>query len=267
MRLIFLLLFTVSLFALPIQDRWIERAALIELAELFNISPDDDIVKATQEKWLRMSGKERWETPELPPEIASFVQIWAKQQGLLDPWLPSEKAYDTALILGATTPRMEKRLQYLARLHQNGTHFSNIVFLTGQRLLDPRVDQWTDIAKTETEAARLVWEKAPLSETMRSIDVSFIDAPQKEGRRPNTQDTIVAWLEAKPLCQKALFISDQPFALYQFAVLKSCLPKKLFFDVAGEGVDPENPCSAAVLLDSLARWIYQENLEKKDSIP
>ena len=38
------------------------------------------------------------------------------------------------------------------------------------------------------------------------------------------------------------------------------MPKAFLFDVVGPGVDPtQHPAAAAVLLDSLARWIYQED--------
>ena len=60
---------------------------------------------------------------------------------------------------------------------------------------------------------------------------------------------------------KALFVSDQPFCGYQFAVIKATLPQTFLFDVVGEGVDPTiHPLAAAITLDSIARWIYQESL-------
>jgi hypothetical protein len=87
---------------------------------------------------------------------------------------------------------------------------------------------------------------------------------KKEGdlvKRPNTEDTIVAWVKMEPEPCKALFVSDQPFCGYQFAVIKSSLPTAFLFDLVGEGVDPTgHPLAAAITLDSIARWIYQENL-------
>jgi hypothetical protein len=65
-------------------------------------------------------------------------------------------------------------------------------------------------------------------------------------KRPNTEDTI---------------LSDQPFCGDQFAAIKATLSEEYKFDVLGEGVDPMSHLSAAAItLDSIARWIYQENL-------
>jgi hypothetical protein len=100
---------------------------------------------------------------------------------------------------------------------------------------------------------------------MKSLPVVFIAVPmKKEGSRvtrPNTGDTIVAWLQSTPEPCNALFVSDQPFCGYQFAVVKGILPEAFRFDFVGQGVDPlSHPAAAAVTLDSIARWIYQEHI-------
>lgn len=247
-------------FAAPIRDHRLDPKALSSLAAALDISPDADLIEATQERWLRKPGLERWEIAELSPEKRLFVLHWAEEQGFFAPWMPSEPLYDQALILGATTSRMQSRLAYLVHLWNEGTRFSEIVWLTGERLLDPRVDSLTDRAETESDAARILWNEAYLPEEMRQLPVLFVDASVKEGqKRPNTADTIHAWLEKEPKPGKPLFISDQPFCGYQFAVIKALLPDAYAFDVAGEGVCSTNhPAAGAIILDSVARWIYQE---------
>lgn len=80
-------------------------------------------------------------------------------------------------------------------------------------------------------------------------------------KRPNTEDTLVAWLKVAPEPCKALFVSDQPFCGYQFAVIKTNLPNTFLFDLVGQGVDAtSHPAAAAITLDTVARWIYQEAL-------
>jgi hypothetical protein len=82
--------------------------------------------------------------------------------------------------------------------------------------------------------------------------------------RPDTKDTLMAWLQSAPQNGKYLFVSSQPFCGYQFAVIKNALPQELAFEVVGKGTNPEaNPRAAAVILDALARWIYQEEAELK----
>ncbi len=268
MKKYFLLLalcFSSFIAALPIQDHKIDPAALSDLASALDIAPDANIIAETQRLWLRKAGQERWEMAELSSDQRLFVLDWAIAQGLFSSWKPGCKAYDKALILGATTSRMQMRLDYLKQLWDEGIRFDQIVWLTGDRPLDQRVDGLTDRCKSESEAAYVIWEETNLPEEMKRLPVVFIAVPmQKEGliaKRPNTEDTIVAWLQSTPEPCKALFVSDQPFCGYQFAVIKGILPKIFLFDLVGQGVDSSShPAAAAITLDSIARWIYQEHL-------
>lgn len=226
---------------------------------------DDDIVRATQKKWLRKA-KERWEVLELPSSEKEIVLTWAKKENIFDAWKPSRHSYDTALILGATTSRMKKRLAYLVKLWNEGVSFKEVVWLTGERPLDGRVDHVHLRAKTEAEGAKLLWDEESIPEGMRALPVTFVSAPMKNEqgvrKRPNTGDTIEAWVSTVKANTSALFISDQPFCGYQFAVVNTSMPASVDFDLAGEAFDPEaHPAAASITLDTVARWIYQESLK------
>ena len=255
-------------FASPIQDRQIDPTALAQLASALNIGEDADLIVEIQKQWLRKPDQERWEILELSSDQRLFVLNWATQQGMYVPWKPFYRTYDKALILGATTYRMQLRLDYLKQLWKEGIRFSEVVWLTGDRPLDKRADGLTDRCSNESEAAHILWKESNLPEEMRTLPVVFIAVPMKmEGptlKRPNTKDTITAWLESAPEPCTALFISDQPFCGYQFAVIKASLPSTFLFDLVGPGADPiSHPASAAITLDSIARWTYQESLIKK----
>lgn len=254
-------------FASPLQERKIDPTALFNLASTLGVPMDKDLIAETQKRWLRKSSQERWEIAELLPDQRTFVLNWAKEQGLFDAWKPSCASYDKALILGATTSLMQTRLEYLKQLWNEGLRFNQIVWLTGERPLDPRVDGLTDCCNDEAGAARVIWEEANLPEEMRKLRVVFVAVPMKKAgksiQRPNTEDTIVAWLDIAPEPCKALFVSDQPFCGYQFAVVKASLPDTFQFDVVGRGVEQiTHPAAAAITLDSIARWIYQESLSE-----
>lgn len=252
-------------FALPIQDHTIDPAALKKLCLTLDISPEADLIAQTQKQWLRKPGQERWEMQEISTKQRAFVLQWAKEQGLFTSWEPACKKYDQALILGATTSRMQTRLDYLKKLWLKGIRFDEIVFLTGDRPLDKRIDELTERCSNESEAAHILWKEATLPDEMRKLPVIFVATAMKkeEGalKRPNTEDTLIAWLKTVHKPCTALFVSDQPFCGYQFAVIKSCLPPSIQFDVVGEGVESiTHPAAAAIILDSIARWIYQESL-------
>jgi len=248
----------------PIQNRCIDPAALAQLASEMGMPENDDLVSFTQKHWLRKPGQERWEMQELTADQRLFVLNWAQQQGVFADWLPSKDLYDKALILGASTSRMQMRLGYLKKIWNQGVRFHEIVWLTGDRPLDKRVDDLLERCENESQAARIIWEKSDLPDGMRRLPVAFIAVPMKEDgpvrQRPNTADTIIAWLGTNPSPCQALFVSDQPFCGYQFAIVKTCLPDAFSFDLIGQGVDPcSHPAAAAITLDSIARWIYQES--------
>lgn len=246
------------LFASPLQDRKLDPTALSQLASALNLPPDANIATAIQKHGLRKPGQERWEMAELSPDQRAFVLSWATEHGFFSPWEPLESSYDTAFLLGASTSRMQMRLDYLAQLWNRGIRFRKIVWLTGDRPLDPRADGLIDRCSTESEAAHILWEEATLPPEMGNLPIVFVAVPMKpEGRRPTTEDTLVAYLNASPSPCKALFVSHQPFCGYQFAVIKGTLPDAFQFDLVGPGADPSR-ASAAVTLDAIARWTYQE---------
>ncbi len=248
------------------RDGRIDPVALSSLASALNIPQGANLIVETQKRWLRKPYQERWEMAELSAEQKLFVLNWSREQGLFSPWKPISKRYDKALILGATTSRMQIRLDYLKQLWNEGTRFSEIVWLTGNRPLDKRIDGLTDRCSDESEAAHILWEETDLPEAIRSLPVVFVTVPMKtEGgslKRPNTEDTLVAWLKTAPEPCKILFISNQPFCGYQFAVIRGTLPDTFLFDLAGGGSDSmdEFVAPAAIILDTIARWIYQDDL-------
>ncbi len=244
----------------PLQERTLDPQELSHLGSVLGIAEGSDFISETQKRWLRPSGQERWEMSELSAEQRAFVLEWGKQHDLFAEWKPTLSSYDAALVLGATTCRMQMRLDYLKELCNEGVRFGEIVWLTGERPLDHRIDRPLEGCATESDAARFIWQTTDLPEEMRQLPVLFVAVPMFESRRPNTEDTIVAWLEMQPLAHTALFVSDQPFCGYQFAVVNSILPDAISFDLIGRGVDPHgHPAAAAITLDSIARWIYQEN--------
>ncbi len=244
--------------AIPLQDRKIDPTALSELTSTLGISPESDLIAETQARWLRKPGQERWEMEELSQDQKNFVLLWSESQGLFSEWKPLEKTYDKALILGASTSTMQKRLGFLKQLWEEGVRFQEIIWLTGDRPLDPRIEELTDRCTNESEAARIIWEETQLPLTMRNIPIFFVATPMKDGgKRPNTEDTLVTWLNTSPQPCKTLFISNQPFCGYQFAIVKKSLPDSFLFDVVGPSSDPTGrPASAAIALDSIARWLY-----------
>jgi len=260
--LLIILPLCVTLLGLPIQDRTLDKTAVSELASALGIPADADLIAETQKQWLRPPNKERWEVVDnFSEESHRFILEWAEKEQFFAAWRPLYKQYDQAIILGATIGRMQTRLNYLKTLWSEGIRFSKVVWLTGDRPLDPRVEPVTEPCTTESDAARLLWEETDLPPDMHALPITFITVPMKQlnGRavRPNTADTVIAWRDTHPAPCTLVVVSNQPYCGYQFAVIKALLPDAYSFDLVGPAT---YTTAASTILDTVARWIYQENL-------
>ena len=262
-------------------------SSLSGLLKTFKIPHDQTLESMTEasQAWRRKPGQERWEMPDVRMSKAEHdaVMKYLDQLGLVDELMPETVHYQYALVLGATVPRMQRRLNHLASLWKKGTRFKEIIFLVGQRPLTDGIDKVdTLIARTigkqasgdkaqaarpltETEGAKLVYETSDLSVAMRQVPVIFVDTPRTwqndHWQRANTRDTLKQWLSLRPEPGKSLVISDQPHAFYQAEVVKQELPESFLVDAAAKEADKDTQVS--IYLDALALWLH--NLQKRTS--
>jgi hypothetical protein len=239
------------------------------------------LIAQTQKLWLRSKGSERWQVADRFADKRSQLMPLFDQMGLVAEIKPSQQQYDYVVLLGATVRSMRNRLAYVAEQWRAGVRFGLLVFLVGARLLDPtmesdnvvlnlkgteayvRSDWQLKGAKpaTEIQAARLVYDQVAMPEDMQNVPVIFIDTPmQRQGlvlRRPNTADTVVAWLATKPNPGSCLVISNQPYTVYQDAVLRSVLPPLFIIETIGAAAPAD--CTMAIYLDTLARFLFIED--------
>jgi hypothetical protein len=265
-HLLFLLCLTASLSAGSLQERTLSCKSLRDLASSLGIPPDADLLQETQKRWLRPKDQERFElSARLSPREKNLVLSFAKQEHFLRDWEPKEQTYDTAFILGGTISSMRKRILYLKSLWEKGVRFQKIVLLTGKRPLDPKIESDLKNCFDESDAALFLWNEMDLPSELKQLELLRIAVPMNGSIRPNTEDTLLAYLLVDPSPCKALFISSQPICYYQYWVVNTTLPSSFDFDLVGPASTfEEYPAAEEVILDSLARAIYQESLSKKD---
>jgi hypothetical protein len=226
-----------------------ECAPLRELLNRFEI-PLEQAVPETQKLWLQ-KGKERWEFDGRFEEMRDAVWPLFEEMELFSEVEPKSDGYDYALLLGALLPRVEQRLAFLSDLCKRGVQFREIVFLTGDR---PLLDWERDATGCSNESEMARWAHSR-SAVPKEIPAVFIDASKTPaGRRPQTADTVLAWLKTGPREGSCLAISNQPYVAYQHAVLKSLLPREFSVDAAGPAAQKEP--SVALLLDTIAKELF-----------
>jgi hypothetical protein len=221
-----------------------------ELFRIFDISPtatQEEILQTVQRLWIQQ-GKERWQFDkkfeELRPQLwPLFVEI-----GMVDAITPECDHYETVLVLGALLSTVQERVDYLIEC---GVTFDQLVFLSGERpLLESEKLHLSDL-KTESQMVRWVYRHSSLP---KDIPVLFIEAPMNGLRRPNTLDTICAWLKTSPRPKSCLAISSQPYVHYQGAIFARFVP----FPIETVGGALKGTRSVALMLDTLAReWTYK----------
>ena len=265
---------------------------LKEVIKVWGIAPPaslEDINAVLQDKFLRPSGSERFVLKDDASAEALKEKLYASFTKLhtIGDLKPNAKSYDIILIYGASLGGMRLRVHFLNQLWREGLRASKVVFLTGQRRLDPttegkealyKSDSIPFVAgwvhpkreiKNETDAAQLVWDQVitepDLKERVSYISVaSVFDFATHEERRANTADTIKAWIaisrEKEPL--RCLAISSNPFIGYQHAtIVVQFMKADLFskgFSVETIGPGPLGELPLSTQMDNLARWFYTE---------
>lgn len=251
------------------------RAKLIQLLELTGMEKlnrcEQTIVKINhwaQQNLLRKG--ERWEEqPDRFEHLKAQLMPLLYDLGFVKATRPSFQTYQGALVHGATLTIVQLRLHYLVSLWKEGIRFPQLIFLTGERPLEPQQEnreafnqigkncKMGDMPKTEREMMEVVWEQSEIPDDMRrGVKIQFVDAPMKKDHRPTTDDTIIAWLKTTPAKGRYLAISNAPFTNRQDLVIRSIAPE-YDFDTVGPGVE-NVPVKMAIFLDEVARCIYTQ---------
>lgn len=268
---------------------------LLDLFELKHTGSLQSIVEITQKEWLRKirpPGVERW---QIDPKIRSFFELKRsqamplfQQMGFYYPVIPQKKEYNYLLLFGHPLFDFCRILLYVFKLRNTDPLFEKWVILTGRRFLDPEKENrevFKHIFSTmlpsknnyflqpfphdETELIEYIMDSVVMPEQWSSISLEIIDAPMKHNEhnilvRPTTGDTVDQWLLKNPKPGSILAVSNQPYCKYQESVLKTLMPS--FFTIETIGDIPNKEDDYIVLyLDTLARFLYQENKRKSDS--
>lgn len=232
-----------------------------------------DEANAFAQKHLLRKG-ERWETQnnELFLNLQQNEQLLVEDLAslhMIDEITPAKQSYDYILFMGAPTGTTKKRLQYLARLKQIGLTFKKIVLLSGERKL--RDSEKKDLPADVTTEAQMTVYLCKQNPTLQNDDILLVDAPMIEKpdgslTRPTTDTTIIHFARIAPYDGTCLVISNAPYIIRQTRVTGRILDKARFpVDGAGPGKNRAKPVNIVLLMDELARTLYEEYKAYKTS--
>ncbi len=244
---------------------------LTELLELTNVQCEKDnlssITEATRKAWMRPDTKERWEIVEnLPVEKQKRIVELCDQIGMLSEKAPQATHYRYCLIIGSALPTVKMRMQYVGKLWEKGVRFDEIVFLTGDRSLDEKVDRLpllSNLPSNEAEGMLAIYKALSLPQELKDLPLTVVNVPKtstdKGLRRPGTHDTVLQWLQNNPEPGSCLFLSSQPYVAYQNAIVRDILPKEFDYEFAGPAASLGYHLRPSLLLDNISRWLAQES--------
>ncbi|MDF2576542.1 MAG: hypothetical protein K0S74_26 [Chlamydiales bacterium] len=253
---------------------------IIELLKLSHINPVQiqnytDLVKITQDSWLRKAGTERWHIEskkELEDKRKEFIACF-KKLGMLDEILPTNTNYDGQGILGATAKNVDRRAQFALKLLDN--KHVNVPFtdmIEGER--DLQLNEKEYLAKNFNAAADTINTEPQMMKYLgehyfKDKKWTQIEASKGPGAiRANTEDTIVVLVKERfgekvNQPQKIYtynLISHQPLCYYQLFAAEVALKKHHFshikFDISGCITSNTFEEEIGLYLDTLARMIY-----------
>lgn len=246
---------------------------IVQLLDLTGIKCDHTltaVVEETQKHWLRKG--ERWEIEEnLSPESSAAIFEICSSLGYFHEILPQRTKYDYCCIHGGTMANMITRLEFAAQLEAQGIEIGTYVLLTGNRPLGAvdKTELFPVLPANETDGMKLIYSSLPSLENMRKKPVIIIQAPQIETApgvfaRPSTHHTVLVWLLSGPKGTTCLFISNQPFCLYQHEVCLVEMPSSFTIETVGPRASASYQQRPLLLLDTVARTLYQtlKNREK-----
>ena len=117
----------------------------------------------------------------------------------------------------------------------------------------------------EISMIEMIFNQAILPQELARIQQVSVSSPMKHNEkgelvRPSAGDTILAWLALKPEAGNCLVISNQPHCGYIDAVMRTFLPATLSVETVGEFIGDVSNGNIAIILDSLTRRLYQEQI-------
>lgn len=232
--------------------------ALLRLLDLCGISHQgtlESILSAIQQAWYQRD-LERWQFAGRFEEKKDTALEILKELGCIDRVIATRLHYLYGILLGGYTPRMLERVGLLGDEWRRGVRFDHLVVLIGERPLDPATEPLSPLIQHETDMLLHLLKEADLPSELRKIPLKLVNVKMKSTKRPNTLDTIVAWLKDDPQPGTCLIFADQPLLGYFDAVFRTYLPSDFSIETIGGAADQQ--LLLAVFLDNLTRSLYQE---------
>jgi hypothetical protein len=242
-------------------------SAFEKLLKQFDISAQSindlrAIVAQTQNQWLFKG--DRWNLLDKQYKNKDAICACLEELGFQTemPIQEIKKKYDAILVLSDIAPSFKQRLDYLKDCFKK-VPCDQVIIVSGERKLDPVIESQKELEKLFGIKAKITNEKDILPELLKTDYFDneirnrlshYIPTGQSSYNRSSTEDQIKKIAAKIQRYSKILFISNQPYILYQSLIVKAYLPNHEIDSVGP--VYTEDACNIARILDRIARTLY-----------
>lgn len=238
---------------------------LLDALDFIGVEHDgswESIVAQTQ-KLLRKPNQELWQIDPRTDLPLDEAYKHFRCLGMIDSYVASKKHYRYAAVLGATLDVVKARFLFLKEEWEKGVRFEELVIMGGQR---PLASFERGVGQTETDMMLHLFHELDLPEQWHSMPMTIIDSKIPEGKnRPQTMHPFMDWMKISPEPGSVLIVSSQPFIGRQDAIARHLIPFPIETIGMGVGYDHfcKEPLAVAIMIETLARWIYEAVVVKE----
>lgn len=234
------------------------------------------IIEKTQQTFtMRKGTEERWQvTPAswIDGHQEDIIKA-LRALGFVNEVTPTRTSFDAVCILGAAVPRMKERVAYTESLLEKSIKAKRLILVSGERYVTKNVDgSVEELSQIADKVGLQTWEKLTEATTLsylaeesplgkRQIPITVIDTPRRDLPRPTTQTTIedlIGWLKENPDVKTLLFVSSQPYVLYQGIIIRTIFEHKrqeATFETVGTPADATKAKTSA-LVESFGSFLW-----------
>lgn len=204
-------------------------------------------------------------------------RLYANQQALLhelaslhmiDEIKPAKQEYTYALVMGSFKDDVVQRLDFLARLHEQGYRFEHIVLLGGERPLCAfETDGLPEALTTEMQMMHYLFQQYSIFKNQQIIPVNEPMIQKSDGTLtcPTTDSTLIYFAQTAPKAGSCLVISNNPYIPRQTKVAQRIL-NQVNFPTEGAGPAFKGDIDIVMVMDEFARRLYEECKQVQNTI-
>lgn len=239
---------------------------IFEITKIKNNGSLENAVKQTQFKWLRPKFMEHWHHYRfLDRGQKRDLERLIKDSILSKEKMPQKKHYDTVILCCGWSDVVQRRIDFLVKLHKQGITFNKLYLLGCERSLESGPDEerklipllkQKNIALKETAMFEYLWQQTNMPESLKTFQIKLYKADKGIDGRPTLYDALIVMINSTTITkgESFLLITNNPYICMHDAVAKKVLgPYEVTVETVGPAMEKE---SLEDVLDSIARCLY-----------